>query len=414
MGEWTTPGGLVVRDRRHDRAAFPRDNPPNGQPSGGTVGPDADEGFGDTHVLYPAANPPFQAQAWAGWPVEWAVPSSQTGYPFTQAVEVVGTCVDLVSRSIGDFALVVAKGIDVLETQPVWVDNCEPLLYTSTTEWVKASVLSLLYRGEAFVIATARNAEGFPSRWITADPDRISVDKVGGLTEYKVDGATIDRADVCHVKYQTWPGAVHGVGPLMWAAGEVASALALERYLLELTSRGGVPWAILKHPARLNATQANELRSEWQVGAMSRGGAPAVLSGGIELQMLTLSPKDMALIELLQWDGQRIAAAIGCPPFLVGLPSPNGMNYSSTSMLMALFHLTCLKPLAGNLARALSNWALPRGTTAAFVADAFVEGAFLDHVADWEKLVAAGVASVDEVRAIGRIAARAKISEDGL
>lgn len=415
--EYVTPSGIVLSERAafpRDANTTPRDNPPNNNPPIGTVGPTVPSGFGDTHALYPAARPPLEAQAWAGWPIGWAVPSNLNSADYGNLVGVVGTCADLIARTIGDFPLVVARGNNPVEPQPPWVDNVEPLVYTSSTEWVKTTALSILMRGEAFIVATARNAENYPVRWITLNPDSVEIRSSDAGIEYTVNNHALDRADVLHVTYQRWPGGLHGIGPLQWAARHLISARALEQYAADLASRGGVPWAVLKHPNRLSSTQAQELREEWVTGAATRYGAPAILSGGIELEMLTMSPKDMALVELLEFDEQRIAAAFGVPPILVGLPAASGMNYSSTTMLLSYFHLTTAKPFAGNLARALSNWALPRGTACYFDADEFVEGAFLDHVSDWNSLVQSGIMTIDEVRAIGKIPARARIAEDSL
>ena len=50
--------------QRHDPGAhvlertFPRDNTPNPNDPIGSVGPTVPAGFGDTHVMYPAQNPP--------------------------------------------------------------------------------------------------------------------------------------------------------------------------------------------------------------------------------------------------------------------------------------------------------------------------------------------------------------------
>ena len=91
---------------------------------------------------------------------------------------------------------------------------------------------------------------------------------------------------------------------------------------------------------------------------------PAVLSGGIEIEQLQISPQDMALLELSQYTESRIAVLLGVPPFLVGLPSGgDSMTYSNVTSPVRL-------PLAGRAApegrspvmHALSQWALPRGT----------------------------------------------------
>jgi HK97 family phage portal protein len=98
---------------------------------------------------------------------------------------------------------------------------------------------------------------------------------------------------------------------------------------------------------------------------------PAVLSGGMKLEALSFSPESMALLSLREFDEQRIAAAFGVPPFFVGLPQPGGLNYTSTAMLADLFYRQTLRPMAKNIADAVSGWALPRGTNLVFDASEY-------------------------------------------
>jgi HK97 family phage portal protein len=161
-----------------------------------------------------------------------------------------------------------------------------------------------------------------------------------------------------------------------WVGRNLIGAEAMERYAANLATRGGVPWAILKHPANLNATQAQTFQNRWVESSQRRDGAPAVLSGGIELELLSLSPKDMALLELRQFDEGRICALLGVPPFLVGLPSGgDSMTYSNVSSLFDYHWRATLRPIAGTISDAMSNWALPGRTGLEFDRDEYVRPA---------------------------------------
>ena len=54
---------------------------------------------------------------------------------------------------------------------------------------------------------------------------------------------------------------------------------------------------------------------------MSSLGMPAVMSGGIGIETLQISPEEMALLDLSRYNDSRIAVLLGVPPFLAGLPS---------------------------------------------------------------------------------------------
>lgn len=364
--ERVTESGLVVV---HERA---RTGPPDPLAPIDVSPPAIDASY----VMYPYADVPVQASRWAGWPVGWVAPWSSGGAGglamLGRLVSTVGTCADLNARSLADMPVVVDRAGIPVTPQPSWAENPEPEVYAHVGDFTKQAVMSLLLRGEAIIAATARYADGWPSRFIVLDPDQVNVERANGIPEYSIAGAAIPRADVCHVRYQSWPANLRGVGPLSWAARNTVSAAALEQYGADLATRGGIPWGVLSHPQPLTKDQADQLRDSYVAASRDRRGAPAILSGGLKLDTLTLSPTDMALLDLRVFDEQRIAAAMGVPANLAGLPSPSGLTYSTTVGLFEFWWRSTLRPLGRNLSRALSAWALPRGTSAYYDADDFL------------------------------------------
>lgn len=324
------------------------------------------------YVMYPEAFPPPEAQGWDGWPVGWAVPWSNYSTALETRVSTVFACVDLNARTLASFPPYIAKGTTVLAPRS-WTSNPEPNVYAAWDEFAKQVVGTLMLRGEAILYATARGSDGYPARFIVLNPDWVNVERNGeGVVEYRVGGALLERGDVCHVKYETYPGDLRGHGPLEAAAYNLLGAAALEKYASNLATRGGVPWGVLTHPNRLNAEQALDLQNSWVSASARRDGAPAILSGGITLEPLTISPKDMALLELRTFDETRIAAVMGVPPFLVGLPQPSGLTYANATSLFDFHWRAMLRPLANTIASAVSQWALPRGTNLEFNRDEYV------------------------------------------
>jgi HK97 family phage portal protein len=180
--------------------------------------------------------------------------------------------------------------------------------------------------------------------------------------------------DMLHIRYKSTTSDAHGHGPLEAGRARLIAASVLSRYATNLATSGGVPNAVLKHPNTLNATQAFDLQQAWISARMSSMGLPAVLSGGLEFEVLQLSPKDMALVELAQLNESRIAVLLGVPPFLVGLPSGgDSMTYSNTTSLFDYHWRAGLRPKASTVMPALSAWLTPRGTRIEVNRDAYVQ-----------------------------------------
>lgn len=347
------------------RALVPRDNPPNDNPTNdggeGGVGPNDSEGYGNTHVMYPQSIPPPQVQAWSGWPVEWSTPmwGSTVGLDaITQRTSTVWTCMDLNASALAGMP---PYGVDGRQALPPveWMRNPQPGVYASYEEAMHQLVMSF-QSGEAILWATDRYIDGRVATWVLLDPGQVFVewDYDRARYTYAVNGTDI-TADVCHIRYASWPKSPRGVGPLAAAARNMSSASVLEWYAEGLARRGGIPWAVLKYTGgELSAGKSRELQDQWVSARQSAQGAPAVLSGYLELETLTLNPKDMALLELRQFDESRLAVVLGVPPFLAGLPSGgDSLTYQSAAMLFDYHWRAGLRPKMARISGAISNWA---------------------------------------------------------
>jgi HK97 family phage portal protein len=407
MSEYVTASGLIVRDLRQDRSLPPRDNPPNGNEPGVnpgpyepiSVGPDSSEGFGNTHVMYPGGNPPLEAQAWSGWPVGWQVPSSG-GWAgqFGRMVDLVFACLDLNSSVLATMPPYVVRSDEVQEPGPTWLDNPEPLIYNAWTDFAKELFWCYQAVGEVFILASARFADtGYPMRYFMVNPAFVNIDRVDGRPQYSIAGNDVTD-DILHIKYASWPGDLHGHGPLEAAGARLLAAEVLTRYATELAARGGIPWAVIKYPRRASRRQMAQMQADWLEARRSAMGAPAVMADGAELEVVANSPKDMALAEMSRFSDARICVMLGVPPFLMALPSGDSMTYSNVSSLFEYHWRAGLRPKAADVCANLSGWLLPRFTTLELDRDEYVRPGELERAQTYEILTRIGAMTADDVR----------------
>lgn len=383
MPSYVTDTGLVVTDRRHTRSADdPRSWPDNANvqpPPPVGVGPTTSEGFGNTHVMYDAQRPPLpQVQAWSGWPVEWSTPnwaSSIGGLGgIINRVSIVFGAIDLnasilstmppyrLARNPVPSPLLPGLGpgggsSTVIDPLP-WMNNPQPEVYTGWGEALKQVVTSYFNR-EAFLWCTQRYADGGVRQWVMLNPAWVDIEMEGQIRRYEVGGLDITD-DVLHIRYSSWPGVPHGVGPLEALGLTLFGVEAMERYQSNLAVRGGIPWGALTAPGNLSQAQALEMRDNFVAARLSAMGAPAVLSGGVTLAPFTLSPKDMALLELRQFDEARISTLLSVPSMLMGLPTGDkSMVYRNAEGVYDFHWRAYLRPKASAIMEAISNWALP-------------------------------------------------------
>ena len=382
--ERTTASGLVIHERAFPRDinSDPRSNPPNDNGPGPnvpavSVGPTSSEGVGNTLVMGPEAIGIPQVQPWSGWPDGWATPmwDFQGADWLGHRLSIVGFCLDLNGSILATMPVYCQRANQIIPS-PTWAANPEPTLYSGGwPEMFKILHHCYVAVGEAFLYVTGRYHSYLPARFVVLNPYFVNVDWVDGLRRYSLGGEDITD-DVLHIRYDTWPGDARGHGPLETAAQTIMGAEAMERYAANLAARGGIPWAVIKHPDDLTSTQTTDLQGQWVRSRNSAAGAPAVLSGGIDLQTVTINPKDMALLELRQFDDARLALVLGVPPELAGLPSGNGsMTYRNSEAIYDYHWRAFLRPRSAMIMTAMSMWLTALGTSVELNRDEYVRGA---------------------------------------
>ena len=413
---------LVIVDRRSSalqRAAFPRD-PSVAEPSNGpagTVGPDAPvtaayTATGEATLIDSddlEANlpgPHLSPSPWAGWPSRWQPAWNNAGTGAAglgNRVSTVFSCTALNANALGSMPVTVTEaGRPIDAEQYEWTVNPEPALYSGWGEFMAQAVVSILTRGDLFVHATAWDEVLRPSRFMVVDPDQVSCMFAddGARREYRIGGREAFGLDLAHTRYVSVAGWPTGLSPLQAAAGNLRSAGALERYGAELAEGGGIPWGVLTSEQRLTRRQTALAQQQYRESSAQRGGAPAVLGMGLKLETLTISPKDLALLDLRIFDEQRIAAAFGVPPFLIGLPQPEGLTYANATSMYDAHWRQMLRPLARKITETLSAWLLPRGRKVHLNAGDYVQPPLTDRTAAYKEMHAAGALTIDEWRAL--------------
>lgn len=323
----------------------------------------------DGSVGAPFGAGPPGVQRWSGWPAEWDTPN---WFGRTQALtDTAWACLDSNTRVLSTMPPYLVGASPNLNAS--WLVNPDPDVYTSWIEFAKQLFWDYQAVGEAFVIANAWYDTGWPARFRVLPPWTVDVEMSGdGSRRYRI--GNLDVSDVIlHVRYQSSTSDAHGHGPLEAGAPRLLAASVLMRYATRFVQAGAIPTSVLTTAANLTADRSEELQRQWVEARMSSMGLPAVLSGGVDFKTLAANPKDMALVELSQYNESRIAVLLGVPPFCVGLPSGgDSMTYSNVQQVFDYRWREALRGFAADVMAALSGWALPRGTSVELNRDEFI------------------------------------------
>jgi phage portal protein BeeE len=164
-------------------------------------------------------------------------------------------------------------------------------------------------------------------------------------------------------------GGLTGTSALRAYSSQAWSQIGAGAAAQNVMAGGTIPPVTLMAKRKLTKEQAEAVQTQW-VNARARygSGVPAILSSADfeKPEALNISPKDLALLELAEFDARVIASAFGVPSFMLNLPMVGALIYQNPAMLGEFWWRFELRPTAKRIADALTANMLPRGNSVTF------------------------------------------------
>lgn len=398
MAFWSNLFGSGVN---HEGVA-PNDNPPTSVGGDDWRPGDPDGVQFEGEPVESRALPMIIPSPWDGWPAEWSTPA-WGGVEMTRLVDTAWDCIDLNASILSSLPVYRTQGGRIVEPKP-WMVNPDPLIYASWQEF--ANQLFWEYQlGEAFVLATSYFADTYPRTFRVIPASLVNVEVVEGVRTYRIGQRDV-TADMLHIRYRstTDPNQPRGVGPLAAAGARIVTIGVLQRYVQNLSETGGRPLWWITSDKVLDQDDANEYQKRVTDARRRNAGEPAVLGKGATVgQAQAMSAKDMALLEISQWNESRIATKLGVPPYVLGLPSGgDSMTYSNVSQLFTFHDRAWLRPKANAVMSALSNWLLPAGQAVELNRDEYTRPELKERAEAYEILTRSEILGVAEAQRMER------------
>jgi HK97 family phage portal protein len=285
-------------------------------------------------------------------------------------------CISLISGAIAGMPLdVVRKRDDIREPvdrPPAWATVPNP--ESNTYEFLERVCESLLMDGNAFVLISARDFQGFPSELWTLNPRQVAVKRGpdgkiffewAGDTRFTRYGPDKPLGDVLHIKLPA-AGGLRGLSPIELARQSIGLGLATEKFGSTFFGRG----ATLPYTINLPASRPGEsreyidlIRETWEAehAGTDKSHRPGILAGGATISQLALSNEDSQFILTRAFQVEEIASRIyGVPPHLVGQTEKQTSWGTGVEAQGIAFVRYTLMPHIVRIETALSSL-LPRG-----------------------------------------------------
>jgi HK97 family phage portal protein len=130
----------------------------------------------------------------------------------------------------------------------------------------------------------------------------------------------LDPADIIHVPSLGYDG-LTSVSPITWAARQsIGIALAAEEYSAKFFKNGAASDIAIKSDKSITTEQADLLRASYASRNAGKNNyhMPMVLSGGLQIEKLSINPEDAALIATREFTVEEICRVFRVPPHMVG------------------------------------------------------------------------------------------------
>lgn len=264
--------------------------------------------------------------------------------------------------------------------------------------WLHRCMVSLVLRGNAYGLITARDGFGFPTRIDWLNPADVTVDDYRSVIRpvWLWKGREVPREDIVHIPWFPAPGKVESLSPIGQFALTMNTGLYAQAYGNDWFEGGGFPPGTFRNTAQpvVDPTQADVIKRRLVEGVRSR--RPIVFGSDWEYTPITVPPNEAQFVETMRLSATQIANIYGLVPEDLGGTRGEPLRYA-TAELNALDRVSALRPWLVILEHKFGSL-LPERQYVRFNADAIVR---TDIKTRWEVnqiRVGMGAANLDEIR----------------
>lgn len=324
----------------------------------------------------------------------------------------VWACARLIAEAVGAMPILV-KRVNRDGSRTIVSDhwlgeilNKSPNRYQTRNEFFETLVLSLMLSGNAYAL----KANGTGGRLVQLTPfmpAQMEVSHVdGGERVYKysngADVAVFSQDRVWHMMLMPSNGIV-GLSPLQYGARSMGIAMAAEDRVATLAANGFKPTGVLMIDRLLKPEQREAIRSEFADLQEGKGDPLKVLEAGMKYQQITMSPKDVQLLESRRFSLEDVCRFFGVPSVLVNDTSATTVWGTGISEIKEGFYTLALRPLLERIESSIAKWLIPASERANIVVEfdfsAFLRGNEATRITMYTAAITGKLMTIDEARA---------------
>jgi HK97 family phage portal protein len=264
--------------------------------------------------------------------------------------------------------------------------------------WLHRCMVSLLLRGNAYGLVTARDSMGRPTSITWLHPDDVQpVDDRMPVGDWMVNGQRVASVDLVHIPAYAMPGYRTGLSPVAAYATTLDLGLRAQAYGRDWFRDSRNPSSVLESDQPINAETASAIKA--RVKAAWSGREPAVLGAGLRWRAVSIAPEESQFLATIKATATQVAAIYGVPPEKIGGEAGGSMTYANVEQQSLDFVTFSLRPWLVRIEQALSDL-LPAPQAVRFVPDALIRTDLAGRMSAYRVARDIGLRSVNELRSL--------------
>jgi HK97 family phage portal protein len=169
-------------------------------------------------------------------------------------------------------------------------------MMTSFDFW-KIIIISMIYKGNAFVRIVRNAVTGKQEKWIFLEQEDVTVYENSDKLFYKYKGETIDGTDMLHFKGFSFDGKL-GVGIVRFAAKQLGIALNAQDYASTVYQDRGIGYGVIESEQDVKSENKKAIEEGFvkKMASKSPFKVP-MLDAGMKYKSINISPAEAQLLE---------------------------------------------------------------------------------------------------------------------
>lgn len=280
------------------------------------------------------------------------------------------------------------------------VQVTDPFDVFSLQEGISQIVVSLILRGNAYLVVTAFDEVMNPVKWRILSPDQVDVRwDLQGNRAYRINGEPWEDTPIVHLTNFMLPNSLLGAGIIEYCRNALGLGVALDDVAGEFFRNGIMSSGMISVDAPMSPDEARSAAAQFSANhsGVKRAHMPIVMSGGAKYTPISLTPEDAQFVQSRQFQQGEIATLLGIPPHLLGMVDRTTSWGTGIEVQGRAFVDYTLRSYFQRLQTMFTGW-LEKGTFAEFVTDAITRADTKTRYENYNSALTAGWQNVDGIR----------------